>query len=93
MIGSAMYKYNAEWTLEIYQNHANETHRGQMYIHHTPAHELYRRACDVGGRWVHGSSDDACNCGVRYPKTLWSRVKILDVVRKRQIARLTGLLV
>lgn len=91
--GSVMFKYSDTWTLEIYKNHAIAAHRGQMYLHHTLT-TVSRNGtwkCDLGGRWVHGTDDNHCNCGVKYPDTLWSRIKILDWIRKRTITELRSI--
>lgn len=73
-----VYKYNKEWTLEIFKYKSN------MYLSHTP--DLNGPwQCDLRGRWVHGRTDDACNCGVLIPKLLYFKIRMLNEARRNKL--------
>jgi len=73
-------KYGDEWEIHYEREHAIARHAHQIYIAHNP---IGPWKCDLGGRWVHGSTVDVCNCGVKYPSSLYFRIRMMNEVRRR----------
>jgi len=75
-------KYGDEWLIELFRDHVLPRHRNQIWVGHNPD-PSGPWECHLGGRWVHGSTLDVCNCGVKYPSSLYFRIRMMNEVRRR----------